>query len=178
MQYFKGDSTELKMYNSVSPIMDITSNILSDYFDNAYNNIKLGEFIYDENRVPLTNALKREIFIDCFKEIFEAWSFCGTFESYLTVFRKIFGEDAIIEFTVPGSGRLQIDIETSGLVEYGFISRWIVDNAYVFYDIVDDVGDSIVFENFKGIETEFELEKILFQMVPNGIFTEVSLTIA
>jgi hypothetical protein len=178
MQYFKGDATELKMYNSASNIMTILSSGLSDYFDNAYNGIELGEFLFDEKRIPLTNAIKREIFIDCFKEILEAWAFCGTFESYLTVFRKIFGEDATIEFTIPAVGRLQIDIETSGLVEYNFIAREIVNNAYVFYDIVDDVGDNIVFENFKGIETEAELEKILFQMVPNGIFTEVSLTIA
>jgi hypothetical protein len=177
MQYFKGDATELKMYESAAPIMRAISVELSAYFNGVYESVPLGEFIYDENRIPLANAIKRSVFISAFKEIFNAWAFTGTFEAYLTVFRKIFGDDVDVVFTVPGPGRLQIDITSSGVSETLFIAREIVDDEYSFDFVVDDVGDNITFATVQGIETQSELEKMLFTMVPNGIFTEVSLTL-
>jgi hypothetical protein len=177
MQYFKGDVTELKVYNSASTIFDNISRSLNECFDGIYNAVTLGQFLFDEQRMPLTNAIKREVFITCFKQIFEAWSFCGTFESYILVFKKIFGEDATIEFTVPAAGKLQINIDVEGVQTSNFQSRDIVDDDYVFSNIVDDVGDKILFRTPLGIASQFELETILFSMVPSGIFTEVSLTI-
>jgi hypothetical protein len=177
MNFFKGDEQELKMYNSMLGIMQGIGLGLNEYYLGAYEAVPMGEFIYDEERVPLTNAIKREIFIQCFKQIFEAWTFCGTFESYLLVFRKIFGEESSIEFTVPGPGRLQIDIETFGAAINPIVVREISGGSYTIYNLVDDVGDNICAQTTLGIETQYELEKILFSMVPNGIYTEISLTI-
>lgn len=177
MQVFKGDATELKMTASASPVLSNISVSLSEYFDKLYSTVPLGELVYDQMRFPLTNAIKRDIFIGAFAELLQSWSFCGTFESYILVFKKIFGEDVDIDFTVPAPGKLQIDITSAGVQNFDFIARSIVDDAYVYDNVVDDVGDQIVFAAVQGLETESELEKVLFTMVPNGIYTEVSLTI-
>jgi len=176
-KYFKGDATELKMFDSGNGILTVLGLALDEFFEDAYGSIPMGELLYDEERVPLTNAIRREIFIRSFKEIFEAWSFAGTFESYILVFKKIFGEDVEIDFTVPAPGKLEIDITTAGVQEYEILVREIVSNAYVYYSLVDDVGDFITLATVLGLETPGELEKVLFTMVPNGIFTAVTLTI-
>jgi hypothetical protein len=177
VHYFKGDDTEQKMFLAAEPILKNIMLSLVQAYEEIYVSYPLGQFIYDEKRVPLTNAIRREVFEYSFMKIFEAWAFSGTFESYLTVFKKIFGEDSVIEFTVPGPGKLNIDIEASGVAISPLIAREVIDNAYVLDNIVDDTGDNICVQSVFGIETESELQKMLFSMVPNGIYTEVSLTI-
>lgn len=176
-EFFKGDALELKMYNSGLPALDNIGLGLDEFWSQCYEMIPMGEFLWDEKRVPLTNAIRRDVFVISFKQIFEAWSFCGTFESYILVFKKIFGDDSLIEFTVPAPGQLHINIEASGIQLSPFIARRIVDNAYVYDNVVDHVGDNIAFATVLGIETQDELEKVLYTMVPAGIYTEVSLTI-
>ena len=177
MEFFKGDETEQKFYNSGSKILNNISVELSEFFSEAYATQALGELVYDQRRFPLTNAIKRSIFISSFKQLFEAWAFSGTFESYIDVFTKIFGEDVVIDFTVPGPGELLVDITTTGLQDYEFVARSIEEDEYLFDNVVDDEDDFIVFSTLQGIESQSELEKVLFTMVPNGIFTQVSLTI-
>lgn len=179
-QYYKGDENEQKMYLSINAICQIISNSLTECFDGIYESVPMGQFIYDNKLVPLTNAIKRDVFASAFSEIFDAWQTAGTFESYLLVFRKIFGENVDVEFTVPDPGKLQIeiDISSSGTELSPWVAREIVDNSYVFHNVVDDVGDQIVFQTQLGVQSQSELEKILFTMVPNGIWTEISLIIS
>lgn len=59
-------------------------------YDGVYESIPLGRILVRRKRVPLTNAIRREVFQYSFMKIFEAWSFAGTAESYITVFKKIF----------------------------------------------------------------------------------------
>jgi hypothetical protein len=177
VEYFKGDDNEVKVYEAAKTILDSISFAFDEYYAGVYESGPLGEFLYDEDRVPLTNAVKRDIFITSFVEIFNAWTVCGTFESYITVFKKIFGDDATIEFTVPAAGKLTINITSSGFVTSPLIARRIVSNAYVFDNLVDENGDNVCASTILGIENEYELQKILFTMVPAGIFTTVSLTI-
>jgi hypothetical protein len=177
-KYFKGDELEIKMYDSASPIMDILESFLGDFYQDVYGSVPMGELLYDNDLVPLTNAIRREVFISAFKQIFDAWQFAGTFESYITVFQKIFGEDVVVDFTVPAAGKLEIDITATGIQELGFQAKVIEDNEFVYYDMVDDVGDFIMFSSVLGFETQQELETMLFTMVPAGIFTTVSLTIS
>lgn len=175
MQYFKGDATEIKYAEAFRPIVEQIDLQKKTFFDEAYEAAPLGDILYDTNRAPLSNAIPREIFRDAFKEIFDSFLAAGTFENYLTVFRKIFGDTVVVEFTVPASGRLQIAIEAAGVELSKFIARHIEDNEYVFDYVVDDVGDNIVFQTIKGFQTQYELEQMLFEMVPDGVFTEISL---
>lgn len=176
--FFKGDELELKMYDAAAPALEEIGTFLDEFFEQCYLCKPMGALLYDERRVPLTNAIRREVFIDTFAEIFDAWIFSGTFESYLTVFRKIFTNDAVIEFTVPAPGKLIIDIEAPATQENQFIARVIESGSFVFYDMITQDGDFLVFRGFPGIETEYELNKMLFTMVPAGIYTEISLTLS
>lgn len=177
MQYFKGDVTELKFYNSSEPTLNQLSVDKDEFEENAYTVSDLGELIFDTKRAPLTNAISRDIFRLAFKEIFEAFVKVGTFEAYLTVFNKIFGEEVDVNFVVPAPGRLQINIVSNGIELSNFVSRYIYDNAYLFDQIIDFSNNEIVFQTIKGFTSQYELEQMLFEMVPAGIFTEISLTL-
>ena len=175
MQYFKGDEQEIKIYESAKVAIDQISLQKDLFFEGAYETGPLGDMIYDSSLSPLSNAIPQEIFRDAFKEIFDSFLAAGTFENYLTVFRKIFGETVSVVFNVPDPGKLGIAIEADGVELSKFIARYIEDNEYIFDYIVDDVGDNIVFQTIKGFQTQYELEQMLFEMVPDGIYTTISL---
>lgn len=178
MQKFKEtDLTEDKFINVLDPILGTLSSQKDLLYEGAFGAFPLGAAIYTTKRAPLTNAIKKEIFEEAFSEIFEAFIAGGSFETYLTVFRKIFGEGVEVEFTVPAPGKLIIDIEAEGVVLSDFAARRIVDNAYVNDEVIDDEGDNIALQTVKGFESQYELELMLFEMVAGGIFTQISLTI-
>lgn len=177
MQYFKGDEIEVKVDEVFEPIMSELSLQKELFFNEAFLAAPLGDLIFDDVRSPLSNAISKEIFRIAFAEIFQAFVEVGTFEAYLTVFRKIFGDDVVVEFTVPGPGQLQIDIEAEGVELSDFIARYIENNQYLFDEIIDDEGDNIVFQSIKGFQSQYELEQMLFEMVPAGIYTEITLTL-
>jgi hypothetical protein len=177
MQYFKGDDTEKKFFAVLDPILTAVSAHKSDFYSNAYGSAPLADMIFESGRSPLTNAIVQSIFRLTFKEIFDAFVVAGTFESYLTVFRKIFGNDVVITFTVPGPGQLTIDIDATTTELSPFVARKIVDNAYVFENVVDHLSNRIVFQTIKGFQSQYELEKMLFELVPGGIFTTISLSL-
>jgi hypothetical protein len=176
-QYFKGDATELKVDAVVEETTETIDMQLDAFYDDAYQAAPLGDVIFDTGRSPLSNAIARDIFRSAFKEIFDAFVQVGTFDAYLTVFEKIFGEDVEIEFVVPAAGKLNISITAAGVELTEFIARYIQDNQYVYDEIIDDEGDNIVFQSIKGFTSQYELEQMLFEMVPAGIFTTISLTL-
>lgn len=177
MQYFKGDATEIKFDESGKAICEQLSDQKDQFEEGAYNCSPLGDLIFETKRSPLSNAIKKEIFRDAFSEIFSAFVNVGTFEAYIIVFKKIFGDDVDVQFTVPDPGQLNIDINASGIELSDFVSRYIEDNSYLFDEIIDDEGDNLAFQTIKGFETQYELEQMLFEMVPAGIFTQISLTV-
>lgn len=178
MQKFKEtDLLETRMTNVALPIFELLSLEKDAFYEDAFNAFPLGEVLFDTARAPLTNAISREIFRVTFQEIFESFIAGGTFETYLTVFRKIFGDDVEVEFTIPEPGKLIIDIEAQEVILSDFISRTIENNAFVYDEIVDEEDDNIAFQTIQGFESQYELEKMLFEMVAAGIYTEISLTI-
>lgn len=177
MQYFKGDELEKKFATSAKSILDQLSAAKNDLLDGAYQAAPLGDVMFEDLRSPLANAIDQTIFRSAFKEIFDAFVKVGTFEAYLTVFEKIFGSEVEVVFTVPGPGKLNIDITGAGIEVSTFVSRYIEDEAYIFDEMIDDEGDFIGFQTIKGFQTQYELEKMLFEMVPGGIYTVISLTL-
>jgi hypothetical protein len=180
MQHYKGDDLELKFEAAIQPILDVLSMQKDLFFDGAYDCGPLGDLLHEDDRSPLANAIKLEIFRTSFNTIYNAFTVSGSFESYLVVFRKIFGDTVDVTFTVPAPGKLNIDIVADELEEAFFVERHIVSNHYFFdnvvwYDTVPD-GGNIVFQSVKGFKTQYELEQMLFEMVPAGIFTEITLT--
>jgi len=178
MQKFKeSDTTEQKFISAAESVFDGRAFQRNLFYEDCYSAYTLGEILWDGNYAPLARAVKREIYREAFKEMFDAFIAGGTFESYLTVFRKIFGDGVTVTFTVPDPGKLTIDIESDGFLLSEFLVRYIEDNAYAFDEIIDDEGDNIVFTTVQGFETQYELEQMLFEMVPGGIFTSISLTV-
>jgi hypothetical protein len=175
LKYFKGDAGELKMIACGQPILDQASLAKDEFFEGAYEAAQLGDVLYETNRTPLANAILQSIFRTSFKQIFDAFVSVGTFESYLTVFRKIFGDDVVVNFTVPGNGKLNIAIEATGVELSDFIARYIQSNVYLFDEVVDEEDDNIAFQTIKGFTSQYELEQMLFEMVPAGVYTEITL---
>ena len=181
MQKFKDTELENKIIDSVKPVFDLINVNQNSFFEDAYFCQKMGELIYDNALIPNLRAFQRNVFIRAFHEIFEAWSFCGTFETYIEVFKKIFGESALIEFTVPAKGHVQINIETSELETIKLEYKEIEGFTFRYGDILvrDEHGNEepLLVRFPLGIETQQELEAIIFSMRPAGVYTEISLTI-
>lgn len=178
MQYFKGDAKELMMIGAGLPAMTTVGASLDDFFEDAYETVPLGEMLFDNNFAPLANAIRRDIFARSFKQIFEAFQNSGTFEAYLIVFRKIFGEDVEVTFEVPDPGKLNIAILSTNTEESVFVARQVVSNAFEYNPVITQDGiDTLVFSSILGFTSEYELQTMLFEMVPAGIFTNITLTI-
>lgn len=177
-QFFKADETELKFYNAGKGVAEDFELEKDEFFAGAYQCQVLGEILFDSGRSPLANAIPRDIFVTSFSVIYDSFLVSGSFESYLQTFRNIFGNDVDVTFTIPAAGKLQIDIEAQDIVLEEFFAKSIVNNAYAFDQIITKTGsEEIVFQSIKGFETEYELEQMLFEMVPAGIFTDINLTI-
>jgi len=177
MQYFKGDALELKFFESGRPLMQNRSTQKTNFFNQAYFCYLLGDLIVEDIRSPLSRAIPQEIFRASFPGIFEAFVLGGTAEAYLEVFRFIFGDDADIQFTVPGPGELEIDIMVTGTDVFDLVARNIVDDDVLLDELIDYDGDNIAVQIFKRFVTQYELEQVLFELVPAGIFTDIDLTI-
>jgi len=176
-QLFKGDDIEKKFVAVATPMSDILLAQKQLFLEEAFSTFILGEVLWDTKRAPLTNAIRRDIFREAFSAIFEAFYTIGSFESYLLVFRKVFGDDVEVEFVVPAPGKLEINILAAGIELSDFVARYISNDAYIFDEVIDDEGDNIVFQGIKGFTSQYELEQMLFEMVPDGIFTDIDLTL-
>lgn len=177
MQNFKGDAVELKFRAVGEGVGNPLSLQKELFFEDAFNCQELGALLYDNDRAPLANAIPRDIYRESFSTIFDQFLEAGSAESYLYVFRKIFGDDVEVVFGVPAPGKLTIDITAVGIELSNFGARRVVNNVYVIDDIVDYDEDNIVFQTIKGFQSQYELEQMLFEMVPAGIYTEITLTL-
>lgn len=176
-QYFKGDDTEKKFFESVKGSLDTIDFQKDEFFTDCYESQPFGDLIFDLGISPLSNAIAKDIFRQTFNEVFQNFVTAGSFESYIAVFQKIFGAGADIQFTVPAAGKLQIDILADGIELENFVARTIVMNQYVYEEVLTQADENILFQTIKGFQSQYELEQMLFEMVPDGIYTEISLTL-
>ena len=177
MEYFKGDQQELRAYNSVAPTFNRLESERDLFFDEAFACYLLGEILHDSKRVPLSNAIPRDVFRESFQSIFEAFLEAGSFEGYIKVFTDIFGDTVQVNFTVPGPGRLNIDIVADSIVLENLIAREIINDAFVESDLATQANEDLVAQQIKGFRSQSEVETMLNEMVPNGIFTNITLTL-
>lgn len=176
MQRFKeNDPKEAKIIAAGEPAFDVCELALDDFFENCFDAEPLGDVIHALKASPFANAIDLPIFRRSFNEIFQTFGFAGTFNSYIDIFKKIFGESTDVTFTVPGPGQLEILIEAPGLELFDMVARLIEDNQYVLYDIVDENGDTICFQTVLGFTTKYELELMLRELVPAGINCDITL---
>jgi len=177
MQYFKGDPKELKMIAVGEPVMDLTSAALDEFYEEGFNASPFLLMLYDENRMPFYTRVPRDIFVDFIKEALRIFPFTGTFESYLFILNAIFGIDSEVTFDVPAPGRLNIDVAAIANSEFEFMGReFIPGSGYELFNITDSEGDELLFRGVPGIETEYELNLLFSEIIPDGIVPAISLS--
>jgi hypothetical protein len=178
LQRFKdNDITEAKVIEVAMPTLELIGSNLDDFWQGAFTSYLLGEVLYDLDRDPMSGVISRTIFRQIFPEIHQIFTRPGTFEFYLTIFRAIWGEDVEIEFVVPDEGRLQINASNLPIEEFNLLLREIVSDEYVYSELVDHAGDFIMLQDKAGIKNQSELDALINEISPAGIFTETTLTL-
>ncbi len=177
-QPFKlNDEKEEKVRDAALPVLTLLGNERDAFYAGAFEAFPLGGVLFDLRRAPLAGAISRENYIQCFFAIYDLFTRPGTFEFYLALFRAIWGPDVEVEFTIPAPGQLGINISALTVQLYNFVARDIVDNAYVYDEVVDQDGDNIVFQVNAGIKTQSETDALLRELHPYGIYVTSTLTV-
>lgn len=166
MQYFKGDDVEIKLSGSAQAVFQNLQTELTAWFNDAYDGAGLGAILYDNNLVPLSQTIARDVFIKNYGEILRRWEYVGSFESYLYVFMQIFGPKTQINFERLRPGALKIYIVTD---QTGFIN-WLSQKAQ---EIRTQSGQPLMFKQVLGIENFYEVQGVLDSLNPAGIYLEV-----
>lgn len=179
MQFFKEtDDDEKKFYQITAPTMDILEAQHNAFFDEAYYCHLLGEVLYDTGAATFWAAMSRDIFKTSFFALFESFIEGGSLESYMTVFRAIFGNDVDVEFSVPNPGHLVINIRALDITLEPITTRRIVNNSYQYDDLLDSDGEPIMAQVTKGIKTQQDMDILMPELTPAGIFVETTLLIS
>jgi len=179
IKQFKPNDTEVEPRIIAALNYALTPIVASrdEFYDESYEAFDLGHVLYDSNRDPMSGVILRENFARSFFEIHSLFTRPGTFEFYLDVFRRIWGNDVDVQFVIPGDGRLQINIEALASYLEQFHARRIVDNAYVYDPVIDHEGDKIMFQTSIGIKTQAEIRALMRELSPYGVFVEANLII-
>lgn len=126
-QYLVGDNDELLFHNVVKRYYAGYQAGLIDMYANCYNDKALGQVLYNLNQSSLYKAIPERVFIATFNAIFEKWRYVGNFESFITIFKSIFGEDTAITFTKTAKGVLTVDVVAKSIYNYPRITK---DGSY------------------------------------------------
>ncbi|MGB2579397.1 hypothetical protein AAIR98_001316 [Elusimicrobium simillimum] len=178
-QFFYKDNVELKFYGAAEDVFSKLKDELSLWFEKAYSDEQFGGVLYDNAVTPLTGVVARDIFVKHFNQIFEMWRYGGTFESYLYVFRHIFGEESQITFERAAPAHLKINIVSSKTGYFEWIVNKKVDNNIVDSGAIVERKDSlpVFFQQQLGITDFREVQGILNSLNPSGIFLEVDFSL-
>lgn len=170
-QNFKGDKLELQLSGSAGEVFTKLQTDMTAWFKNANDDTGLGGIIYDNNLVPLTRSVARDIFIKNFGEILRRWEYVGSFESYLFVFMQIFGPNTVINFKRLAPGALQINITTNQIALFKWLDK--IGGSYVSTHL----GQNINLRTVTGIGDFYEVQSVLDSLNPAGIYLRVNFTL-
>lgn len=176
-QAFKeNDEIEVKVRDAFLPAMELVGADLDEFKAGAYECWVLGQVLAALNASPLADQVSEDTFKKSFYAVHEYFTRPGTFEFYLDICRVIWGDAVDVEFVIPNPGHLQINIEAAEGVAADFLARDIVDNAYVYDEVIDDEGDNIAFQVTQGLKSESEVDALFSELSPAGIFVEATVT--
>ena len=174
-QKFKGDAVELKMEAAAKPAFDSTGAALDAFLASGYEASPFLLAMYDEGRMPFADRVPRESFVAFIKEALARFPFTGSFESYLFILEAIFGSGSGVLFDVPAAGKLEIAVNAASSLEFDFVFYEFIDGETVISNAVDHLDNQLVLGGISGIDSEFELQMLLAEIIPAGIFAEVVL---
>lgn len=178
LQRFKiGDETEEKVIQAAIGALDDIGVSLDQFFEQAFKSYGLGAALYDLGRDPMVGVVTRETFLKSYWAIHNLFTAPGTFEYYLEVFRAIWGDSVQIEFEVPEGGHLIINAEVLDLEEFNLVARRVENDLYVYHRLIDRGGDYLMARDTTGIKTQSEIDALMNEITPNGVFVETTLTL-
>jgi hypothetical protein len=174
-QNFKGDEKELKIQAVMDTLLDLTDAALDDFYSQGFNASPFLLEMYDSKRMPFSERVTRDSFVEFIKQVLTNFPFTGTFEVYLSILTAIFGVDSEIRFTVPTPGKLAIDVEAVANSTFDLIGREFVSGSYVYFDMIDSDGDTFLLRGVSGIDTEYQLSLLFSEIMPAGIVPAITL---
>lgn len=178
LQRFKeNDETEAKVIATAMPVLDALGVHHDEFFIGADTSHGLGAVLYDLDRDPMSGVITRDVYVKSFPAIHQLFTRPGTFEFYLAVFRSIWGDTVTITFDVPAPGVLTINAVVLDLDDFVLAAREIFNNLYEFNEIIDQEGDNIEVRDTIGIKTESEIDALMNELAPEGIFVVTTLTL-
>jgi hypothetical protein len=175
-QKFKGDAFELKMEAAGGKAFEATDLALEAMYDGCYQASDWLLSLYDNGRMPFSERVPRDSFVEFFKQALGNFQVTGTFEAYLFILEAIFGEGTVVLFDVPAAGKLEILVNAASSLEFGFQAREIEDGDYVPVDMATTDGELLQFRGISGIDSEAELTQLLAELIPAGIWTDIGLS--
>lgn len=173
VQYFKGDETELKFYQAGAPLMDAISLDLTSFSEEAYAAADFLLMLYDEGRFPFSDRVPREAFVAFIMGCISNSNFIGTYESYIFLIQSIFGAQSTIFFDETDPGKLNLTVSTSSSLEFDFV---VLDGSTITTLLTAD-GETLSLFGIAGIENEAELNALLAEFVPAGIYPNIELVL-
>lgn len=174
-QKFKGDDTELKMEAAALPAFQVCNTGLDAFALSGYNASPFLLGMYDDGRMPFADRVPRDSFVAFIKEALARFPFTGSFESYIFILEAIFGAGSGVLFNIPAPGKLEIAVNAASSIEFDWITAEFVDGVLTNSTMIDSSGSQMVFGGVSGIDSEFELEMLLAEIIPGGIFPAVTL---
>lgn len=176
-QNFKGDITELKYQAAGSKPFEITRVSLHEFFVGAFDCDEFLLMLYDSGRMPFSNRVPREAFVNFIRQAIPDFPATGTFEVYIFMIRALFGSTATIQFTVPGPGKLDIEVNAPGSsLVFDWVVKEIVGGATILSQLVTHDDEEFQLNGISGIETEAQLKVLIAELMPAGIYTTLALT--
>jgi hypothetical protein len=175
-QLFKGDTTEQKFLAAGQPAFDLISVAQDAFLASGKTASDFLLMLYDEGRVPFVDRVPRDAFVAFFREAVERFPSTGTFEAYLFILKSVFGEDTEVLFDVPSAGKLEMVINAGTALPFDLVvTQW---NGFAFEDftLVTEDGDTITVTTLSGIDSQGELEALLAELIPAGIWPDITLT--
>lgn len=174
-QYFKGDATELKFDAAGKPMFDVANSALDAFKAEGYGASPFLLMLYDEGRAPFSDRVPRDSFVAFITEALVRFPFTGTFESYIFILQAIFGEGSGVLFNVPAAGKLEIAVNAASSIEFDFHGTEYASGSVEDFAMVDHLGNQLIFGGISGIDSEAELQMLLAEIIPAGVYTEITL---
>lgn len=174
-QLFKGDATEIKMKAVMDPVFDLTNTGLDDFYQNGFDCATFLLELYDADRMPFSERINRDAFIQFIKLALTNFPVIGTFESYIFILTSIFGVDSDVTFDVTAPGKLSISVDAYSEVMSDFIGRELTDGVYSYFDMLTSDMDELQFRGISGIQTQYELQLLFSEIMPAGIIPTITL---
>jgi hypothetical protein len=179
IQKFKpNDDREEKVIDAFLQVIEPIEDGFDSFYAGAYSTYSLGDVMFALQRDYIASAISQELYRIAFYKIHELGDRIGTFETYLEIFRAIWGDDVEIVFSSPAPGILNINAGNLGVALYQWVAERIEGMSFVFDPVVDHetpTPDNIVFQSTIGINVQEGMNRFIKMISVHGITTTCTL---